>query len=666
MYKSLYAIAIASALALGNTSLAHAQTDESGSESNLQEVTVSTTRLSETVANEPTKIDVIGAEEVGEETAMSPGDVSMLLNETSGLHVQMTSPGLGAANVRIEGLEGHYSQILADGLPLYGGQAGSTSLLQIPPLDLGQVEIMKGVASALYGASALGGVINFVSRRPDGQHEVLLNQTSRQETDAALWWAGPAAREGWSYSLLASGSRQTMQDVDGDGWADLPGYERAVFRPRLYWDDAAGREVYLTAGATLENRAGGTMADGRIPSGDPNGSSFLEALTTHRYDAGLTGRIPIDAVHTLTVRASFTDKILSQVIGEVYEPTQTRSALAETDLNGISGRNHWVIGAAFAQDSYGDKAFPDFDFDYRVPALLAEEEYHLSNAATLSASGRVDFHNRYGNFFSPRLAALWRLGGRSSPWRLRLAAGSGFFAPTPITEETEATGLARVLPLQGVRAERARGVSGDIDRFWNPSGSLLETDLAVFGSSIANALNLVQSRANPPRFAFENDPQPTRTFGSELVLRWRNGPFEAVATDTYVDSSELEPDETVRMPVPLNPKQRVSFTASWEPEELGRIGIEVFYTGRQSLTGTLTPNPYLTQSPGFFIFGLLLERQIGPAMVFLNGENLTDRRLTRYQPLILPARAADGQWTTDAWAPIDGRVINLGARWRFR
>jgi iron complex outermembrane receptor protein len=74
--------------------------------------------------------------------------------------VQSTNPSLGGANVRIQGLRGRYSLILADGLPLYGGQAGGLGLLQIPPVDLGRVEVIKGTASALYGSSALGGVIN--------------------------------------------------------------------------------------------------------------------------------------------------------------------------------------------------------------------------------------------------------------------------------------------------------------------------------------------------------------------------------------------------------------------------------------------------------------------------------------------------------------------------
>ena len=92
--------------------------------------------------------------------------------------------------MRIQGLRGRYSQMLADGLPLYGAQGDSLSMLQVPPLDLGQVEVIKGVASALYGASALGGVINLVSRRPrETERELLFNQTSQSGPDVTAWLA---------------------------------------------------------------------------------------------------------------------------------------------------------------------------------------------------------------------------------------------------------------------------------------------------------------------------------------------------------------------------------------------------------------------------------------------------------------------------------------------
>jgi outer membrane receptor for ferrienterochelin and colicins len=99
----------------------------------------------------------------------------------------------------------------------------------------------------------------------------------------------------------------------------------------------------------------------------------------------------------------------------------------------------------------------------------------------------------------------------------------------------------------------------------------------------------------------------------------------------------------------------------WEPEDVGRVGVELYYTGTQRLE----ENPYATASEPYVIVGLLAERQFGRLRVFINGENLTGTRQSRWQPLLRPTRAADGRWTVDAWAPLDGRTVNGGLRLRF-
>src|SRR5438874_6501064 len=96
---------------------------------------------------------------------MRPADLSMLLNEMGGMRVQTTSPALGAAIVRVQGMLGRYTAFLSDGLPLFGQQGAGLGLLQIPPMDLGQVEVIKGNHSALYGSAAMPGVVNLIARR---------------------------------------------------------------------------------------------------------------------------------------------------------------------------------------------------------------------------------------------------------------------------------------------------------------------------------------------------------------------------------------------------------------------------------------------------------------------------------------------------------------------
>jgi iron complex outermembrane receptor protein len=636
--------------------------DESSDEDEgIEEIIVTTTRRPTRLADTATRIEVIDQEELEEKVAMSPGDVVMLLSETSGLRVQMTAPGLGAANVRIQGLRGQYSQFLADGLPLYGGQTGSIGLLQIPPLDLGQVEVLKGVASALYGASALGGVINFISRRPDGERELLINQTNRGGTDAGLWWGGEPTSEGWSYSLLATAHRQTGEDVDHDGWTDIPQFERAVLRPRFHWTGEGGGEVLVTAGAMIEDRTGGTISGGRVPPGDPAAQPFIEALDTERFDAGLNGRWPLEGERTLAIRASATDRDVDQRFGDVLQPSQFATSLVEASVDGNAGEHGWVVGLAFQSDRYRNDSLPQFDFSYGVAGLFAQDELELGDAITLSGSLRVDRHSDYGTFFSPRVATLWRPDGGESPWSVRVSAGTGFFPPIPVTEETEATGLQRVLPLTGLREERGRGLSVDVNRLWSLGGGSLETNLTIFGSRLAHAVSLVQVSQTPPLFAFANAEEASRNFGTELLMRWRSGPFAFTATRAYLDSTEFPPDLTQRRRVPLNPRHSGSVLFSWEKDELWRVGVEGYYSGTQSLD----ENPYLDTSPSYMTFGVLAQRRIGPVSVIFNIENVSDRRLSRTHPLMLPQRAPDGSWTTDAWAPIDGRIVNVAMRWEF-
>ena len=99
----------------------------------------------------------------------------------------------------------------------------------------------------------------------------------------------------------------------------------------------------------------------------------------------------------------------------------------------------------------------------------------------------------------------------------------------------------------------------------------------------------------------------------------------------------------------------------WEREDVGRVGVELYYTGKQ----LLEVNPYTNESEPYFILGLLGERQFGRVRLSINGENLTGVRQTTWDPLIRPTRAVDGRWTVDAWAPLEGRNVNGGMRLRF-
>ncbi len=138
------------------------QRDESET---IDEIIVQGTRNNRTLSNTPTRVEVL-TEEIDEAATMDPSKVAHLLTHSTGIQVQQTSATSNTANVRIQGLDGRYTQMLKDGFPLYGGFSGSLSIMQIPPLDLRQIEYIKGSASTLYGGGAISGLINLISKEP--------------------------------------------------------------------------------------------------------------------------------------------------------------------------------------------------------------------------------------------------------------------------------------------------------------------------------------------------------------------------------------------------------------------------------------------------------------------------------------------------------------------
>jgi outer membrane receptor for ferrienterochelin and colicins len=475
---------------------------------------------------------------------------------------------------------------------------------------------------------------------------LLLNATSRDGQDVTAYGATPLTGT-LSASLTAGFNRQSQQDLNDDGWADMPGYERWTARPRLFWEGAEGAKALLTFGAMTEQRDGGTLPGRTAPDGTP----FVQAQHSERLDAGLNSETPIDGIGTLYLRASAVTQSHRHRFGETVERDRHRTGFIEASLGGEAGTTTWLAGAAFQADSFRSKAFPAFDYSYTVPALFVQGESEVADALTLAASARWDAHSEYGSRFSPRLSALYRPG----PWTVRASLGRGFYAPTPLIEEIEANGLSRVQPYARLKAEVADTAS--IDFGYAQDG--LEGNVSLFASNIDRAVQLRE--IGPTRVTLVNAVGITRTRGAEVLLRYRWQAFTLTGSYVHIDATEPDPDSTSRRRVPLTPRNTAGLVAMWEKHGRGRIGLEAYYTGIQSLDD----NPYRTRSRAYVELGLMGELVLGKISLFVNAENLLDVRQTRYDPLLLPQRSPVGAWTVDTWAPTDGRVVNGGVRFRF-
>lgn len=619
-------------------------------------VFVLSTRAERRLEQEPLRIEVLAGDDVGEKSEMRPADTRTLLSEMSGVRTQTLSP-LGATNVRIQGLPGRYTALLNDGLPLYGGQASGFTLVEAVPLDLRQAEVIKGAASALYGPQALAGVVNLISRRPLDTSQVLFNQGAPSSTDM-MGFLARSPRRGLGLTVLGGLHRQSAEDGDKDGWAEVPGYRRAELRPRLFLDDSAGRSVMASAGGIVEDRVSGTIGNGNpfVVRGVGPGSAFPDSLTTRHVDAGLVGRWQSTSSLVLGARASASAESHHHRFGSVGEDDARRTLFGEATATHTISSNVLVAGAAWLRDSYTNTQVSRFDATYSTPGLFLQDTYTPVRWLSGTLNGRCDWSDTYGTICSPRLSFLARTGPLLSA---RISAGSGWFAPKPLTDQTETFGLSHVFAPTPLVAERARTASLDVTMTNGP----LQVNGTLFANRVANPVGL-QRVAGDTNGAVNlvNATGPLRTHGGELFAVFNQEPFVVTAYYAATRSREVSTESGRQREAPLIPRQSAGLDFALEEDESGAYGaLEVFYTGRQSLED----NPYATISRAYTTLGVLLSKRWNAATIFLNAENLTNVRLTKYQPLLRSRVGEGASWTVEPWAPLEGRRVNLGGRWAW-
>jgi iron complex outermembrane receptor protein len=302
---------------------------------------------------------------------------------------------------------------------------------------------------------------------------------------------------------------------------------------------------------------------------------------------------------------------------------------------------------AIQNDAYEHTDLPTFSFDYLVPAVFAQDEVEVADWLALVGSLRYDQHSEFGGSLSPRVSML----ARASGWVARISGGTGFFAPTPFTEEVEAVGLRRLTEPVGWVSERARSAMMDVARSFGP----VEVNVSAFVSTIDDPLQTV--RNGDGTLTIRNASQGSvDTWGTEVFAALRQGPWRLIGSYAFLRSTEPDPQADGRREVPLTPLHSVGMVGAYEDEGWGRIGVEAYYTGKQELDD----DPYRSRSRPHFVLGLLIDRRFGPLRVFLNAENILDTRQTRYDPLLRPSQTPDGRWITDVWAPLEGRAFNGG------
>ncbi|RYG07058.1 MAG: TonB-dependent receptor, partial [Chitinophagaceae bacterium] len=279
------------------------QVELTPSEDELDEVIISSTRTSRTIRNTPTRVETIELEEIDEKSNMRPANVSMILHESTGIAVQQTSATSGNASIRIQGLDGRYTQLLKDGYASFGNFASGLSVLEIPPLDLAQVEIIKGPSSTLYGAGAIAGVVNFISRTPKekADYNFIVNQSNVGQTNIGGFTMKRNKKIG--YSLLALVNFQKPYDVDNDDFTELPRSKDFTIHPKIFIYPNERTSIILGNSFTTSDKTGGDIY--LIKGGPTSNHTYFENNNTSRNTTTFDLSIKPNEKDLFRVKSSF-------------------------------------------------------------------------------------------------------------------------------------------------------------------------------------------------------------------------------------------------------------------------------------------------------------------------------------------------------------------------
>lgn len=620
-----------------------------------EEVVVTATRTVRNIADVPVRVEAIPQEEVEEKLLMTPSNVAMLLNESTGMRVQTTSAASNTANLRIQGLNGRYTQILTDGIPNFGGLSAGFGLTQIPPLNLRQVEVIKGATSSLYGPDAISGVVNFITKNPGGHPELsaIVNTTTQKGADLAAFYG--TGSEDLGLTVLASRNTQSLYDVDHDGFGDVAEYKRYTLVPKFLFSLSEAFSVRATLGILAEERLGG--AADAPSSAIGTGSPYLEQIKTRRVDFATQLDWMISQSDAVIVKLAGMKLQRDAFYGNSPFNATQEIFFADAQYSFTMGSHNLLFGTAFNYDDYNDRTpvvGPERSYRYIVPAVFAQDEIVISQYWTGLMSGRLDFHNVLGTFFTPRASLMYR---PTSTLTMRIGGGTGFKSPTIFIEEAEEVGFRNVRPLQNVQAEEAG--SGSFDVNWRGIIGQFGAsfNLAFYVSNLSNALLADQDSLANNVVYIRNATGATLTRGIECSAKFTYDDFKFSLGYTYILARQS--DQGITYELELNPRHSFGAVLVWENNKNAmKIGIENYWTGSQRLER----NPYRDHSPAYWITGLIAEKGFGQFRVFVNLENIFDTRQTRYEPIFVGDLQQGTIRTLPIYAPLEGRVINGGIR----
>ncbi|MGB5699257.1 TonB-dependent receptor [Muriicola sp.] len=465
------------------------------------------------------------------------------LANVNGVRPQINCNVCNTGDVHINGLEGPYTLVMIDGMPIVSGLGTVYGLSGIPNSLIAQIEVVKGPASSLYGSEAVGGLINIITKYPPTASEMV--------ADGYL--------TGWGEYNLDIGSKINLGDKttlllginyfnydnpidnNNDNFTDVTLQNRVSVFQKWNFQRSKQREFSLAGRYLYENRWGGEMQ--WTPEFRGTDSIYGESIYTNRWE--LLGKYQLPLTIPIMFSFSYTNHDQNSVYGTLPYVAQQRIGFGQLTWGPEINSHDLLFGTALRYNYYDDNTtatsnnFGNLPDKVWIPSLFAQDEITLSEKHTLLLGSRIDYDKRHGTIFTPRAAYKWKLNDFDV---LRINAGTGFRVVNLFTEDHAAlTGAREVVIAESLNPERSFNINLNyLKKIYSSNGTYLNFDTSLFYTYFSNRI-LPDYETDPNQIIYSNldGNSISKGISGNLDLSLPNG-LKVLVGATIMEVSTLE------------------------------------------------------------------------------------------------------------------------------
>jgi outer membrane receptor for ferrienterochelin and colicins len=455
------------------------------------------------------------------------------LQNVNGVRPQLNCNICNTGDIHINGLEGPYTMVLIDGMPIVSSLSTVYGLSGIPNSLIEQVEIVKGPASSLYGSEAVGGLINIITKSPDKAPSLSADimATSYKELNVDLALKNTLGKKASLLTGVNYYKFGNIVDHNHDNFTDVTLQDRISIFQKYNFKRKENRVFSLAARFMYEDRWGGeTNWNKSYRGGD---EVYGESVYTRRWE--LLGNYQLPVKEKMMLSFSYTDHDQDSRYGNVSYLAQQRIGFAQLLWDKKLGNHDLLFGTATRYTFYNDNTpatvNPENTF---LPGVFVQDEITLAPKHKILAGFRYDYNSNHGNIVTPRLAYKWSINDRNI---LRINAGTGFRVVNIFTEDHAAlTGARDVIILGDLKPEKTYNVNLNfLKKIYTPDQTFIGIEASAFYTHFNNRI-IGDYDQNPNQIVYENleGYAVSKGLSANIDVTFTNG-LKLIAGATYQD-----------------------------------------------------------------------------------------------------------------------------------